>query len=59
MLESAALGEPGQGLDLTERKRGAGIEHPLCAKRGTIGFPLSSHVIYLPFDVEGDVPTFQ
>lgn len=59
MLESAALGEPGQGLDLTERKGGAGIEHPLGARCGATGFPLSSHIISSPFDMEGDVPAFK
>lgn len=58
MLEPAALGEAEQGLGLTEKKGGVGNEHPLCAEHGTTGFPLSSHIVFSPCEVEVAVPTF-
>lgn len=51
------MGGLGQGLDLTERPGRIGLKYLLCARPGATAF--SFHIVFPPFDEEGDVPIFK
>lgn len=50
------MGDPGQGLDLTDRRGGVGLECLPYARHGATGF---FYIVFPPFEADGALPIFK